>query len=88
MNVLTAWQNLHVSEVALDTTQRALESSEESFRVRRALFQNGRATTVEVIDSETDLTRAREAAVNARVDLRIARTRLINQLGRDTDQRM
>lgn len=83
--VLQAYNALKVAEVALDTTARALASSEESYRVRRALYQNGRATTVEVVDAETDLTRARQAAINARIDLRVARTRLVNAVGRDVD---
>lgn len=83
--VLQAYNALKVAEVALDTTARALASSEESYRVRRALFQNGRATTVEVVDAETALTQARSSAINARIDLRVARTRLINAVGRDVD---
>ena len=88
VSVLDAYQALNVAAVAIDTTTRSLASAEESYRVRRALFQNGRATTVEVIDTETALTNARSEAMNARIDLRIARARLINAIGRDTDQRM
>ncbi len=84
--VLNAYQDLNVAAVAIDTTTRSLASAEESYRVRRALFQNGRATTVEVTDSETTLTRARSEAMNARIDLRIARARLINAIGRDTER--
>ncbi|MBC7793495.1 MAG: TolC family protein, partial [Clostridia bacterium] len=38
VNVLTAYNSLKVAEIALDTTGRALTSSEESYRVRRALY--------------------------------------------------
>ena len=88
VSVLDAYQALNVAAVAIDTTTRSLASAEESYRVRRALFQNGRATTVEVIDTETALTNARSEAMNARIDLRIARARLINAIGRDTDRQM
>ena len=71
------------AEVAIESTARGLAAAEESYRVRRSLFQNGRATSVELTDAETDLTRARLEAINARVDLRIAHVRIEHALGRD-----
>ena len=38
-------------------------AAEEAYRVRRALFQVGRATSVELSDAENDLTRARLEAL-------------------------
>ena len=75
--------SLREAEVAIESTARGLTAAEESYRVRRSLFQNGRATSVELTDAETDLTRARLEAINARVDLRIAHVRLQHALGRD-----
>jgi outer membrane protein len=77
-------QTLHAledAEVALQTTRRSLASAEESYRVRRLLFQNGRATSVELLDAETDLTRARLESLNALVDARVARVRLDYAIG-------
>lgn len=71
------------AELAAETTQRGLRSAEESYRVRRELFKNGRATSVELSDAEADLTRARLEAVNAHVDIRIARVKLEHAAGRD-----
>jgi outer membrane protein TolC len=51
--------------------------------VRRELYKIGRATLVEVMDAETELTRARLEAVNAHIDYRIARTELNHALGRN-----
>ena len=51
--------------------------------MRRVLFQNGRATSVELTDAETELTRARLDLVSAQIDLRVANARLIHALGRD-----
>jgi outer membrane protein TolC len=73
--------------VAIGTTQRGLAAAEESYRVRRVLFQNGRATSVELTDAETDLTRARFDAINARLDVRVARVRLEHALGRDVQRK-
>ena len=65
------------------TTARAVVSAEESHRVRRALFQNGRATSVELTDAETELTRARLAVIGAHIDARLADLELTHALGRD-----
>ncbi|HVY28446.1 MAG TPA: TolC family protein [Polyangiaceae bacterium] len=71
------------AEFAVSVSQQALAASEEGYRVRRELFRSGRATLVEVTDSETELTRARLELVNAHVDLRIAQVQLAHALGRD-----
>lgn len=81
--VTQAQQNLREANVAVDTSRRGLAASEESYRVRRVLFQNGRATNVELTDAEADLTQARLTLINARIDQRIARARLVHALGRD-----
>jgi outer membrane protein TolC len=81
MQALTAARE---SDVALRTTAAGLAASEDSYRVRRVLFRHGRATSVELTDAESDLTRSRLDALNARVDLRVARARLQHVLGLDT----
>ncbi len=83
IEVRQSWLAVKESEVALSSTGKALLSAEEAYRVRQELFRNGRATVVEVIDSETELTRARFEAINARIDARIARVRLEHATGRD-----
>ena len=55
--------------------------------VRRSLFQNGRATSVELTDAETELTRARLSVVSARIDARIAEVRITHVVGRDVPYR-
>jgi outer membrane protein TolC len=71
------------AETAIASATRGLASAEESYRVRRLLFQNGRATSVELTDAETELLRARLAAVSARVDRKVAQVRLEHAVGRD-----
>jgi outer membrane protein TolC len=71
------------AESAIRTTVRELTSAEESYRVRYQLFEAGRATNVELLDAQTELTRARLNAVDARIDRRIARSRLMYVLGLD-----
>lgn len=71
------------AEKAIDTSQRRLRSAEEAYRVRTVLFQNGRATGVELTDAETELARARLDLISSRVGLRIARVQLDHATGMD-----
>lgn len=80
--VLAARQFVDQAEVAIQVGERGLAAAEESYRVRRALLGAGRATAVEVIDAETELTRARVALVDARIDLHVALVRWRLAVGR------
>jgi outer membrane protein TolC len=83
LEVMQAYNALREAEVAMMTTKRGLTSAEEGYRVRRELFQNGRATSVELTDSEVELFRAGLDAVNARTNVRSARASLLHAVGRD-----
>ena len=86
LEVLAAQQAVQLAQLALATSQKGLAAAEEGYRVRRELLNADRATAVELVDSETDLTRARIAALNARVDLRVALAQLAHALGDDTQR--
>ncbi len=81
--VLQAHQSRQEARSALRTTARGLAAAEEAYRVRCLLFEHGRATSVEVIDAETNLLGARLEQVNAQVNLLVARVRLDHAVGRD-----
>ena len=66
---------------AVKATAEQRLAAEEAYRVRRALFKVGRATSVELSDAENDLTRARLEALRAHVDQRVARARLSTPSG-------
>lgn len=83
VEVLSAQQQVAIAQHALLTSQKALDATQESYRVRQALLAAERATAVELVDAETDLTRARISALNARVDLRVALAQLAHALGND-----
>jgi outer membrane protein len=83
IEVLAAQQAVQLAQISLATTQKGLAAAEEGYRVRRELLNADRATAVELVDAETDLTRARIAALNARVDLRVALAQLAHALGQD-----
>ncbi len=84
--VTQARQSLLESEVAIASASRGLAAAEESYRVRRALFQNGRATSVELTDAETERSRAQLEAIATRIDQRISAARLRHALGRDVGE--
>jgi outer membrane protein TolC len=83
IEVLAAQQAVAIAQHALTTSQKGLVAAQESYRVRQALLAAERATAVELVDAETDLTRARISALNARVDLRVALAQLVHALGND-----
>lgn len=83
--VMLAYQGHREAEMAVRTTDRGLAAAEESYRVRRALFQSGGTTSIELTDASMELTRCRLEALNALVDLRIARVRLLYAIGAEQD---
>ncbi len=83
VQVLAAQQAVEIAQASLSTSQKGLAAAEEGYRVRRELLNAERATAVELVDAETDLTRARIASLNAKVDLRVALTQLAHALGND-----
>jgi outer membrane protein TolC len=85
--IATALQAVDSAASAQLTSTRAARSAEESYRMRRSLFQNGRATSVELTDAETELTRARLAVISARIDARIAEVGITHVVGRDVPHR-
>jgi outer membrane protein TolC len=83
LEILSAQQAVALAEHALTTSQKGLTAAEEGYRVRKELLNADRATAVELVDAETELTRSRITALNARVDLRVARAQLDHALGND-----
>ena len=58
-----------------------LTAAEESYRVRFEQLNAGAAVSSDLIDANTDVTRARLQIINASVDLRIADARLRRAVG-------
>jgi outer membrane protein TolC len=83
IEVTQAFQNVRESDVSLSSAKTELESAEEAYRVTKELFNNGRATSTTLTDSETELTRARLDLLTAQVNARTARVRLEHAVGRD-----
>ncbi len=79
--VLGASQAQQETALALVAAKKSLALAEDSLRVRRSLLAEGRTTNVEVTDAETELVRARFAEVDAKIDARLASTRLLRAMG-------
>lgn len=56
----------------LETSKTSVQLAEEVFKLTKARFQQGQATTTDVITAERDQTRARGGLVNARGDVDVA----------------
>ena len=81
--VMDSHQALLEAAASIESAARALAAAEEAYRVRRLLFENGHATSLELSEEETKLLRARLQKINAHVNLLVARTRLEHAVGRD-----
>lgn len=79
--VLAAVHTQNEVTLVMIAARKGLALAEDSLRVRRSLLAEGRATQVEVTDAETDLVRARFAEVDAKIDARVAATRLSRAMG-------
>jgi len=83
IEVTQAYQAVQEADFSLTSTAKQLSSAREAVRVARELFKAGRVNSTTLTDAETELTRARLAVLNARIDARTARVRLDHALGRD-----
>jgi outer membrane protein TolC len=81
-----AFEEVKESDLSVDATAKGLNAAEESYRVRKELFQNERSTSVELTDAEQNLTAARLSAITARIDQRISRARLEHARGEDVSR--
>jgi outer membrane protein TolC len=87
LEVASAYADMQKSLATIEASERQLTASEESLRVRNELFKNGKATSVELVDGEAEVTRARLGRLNARIGLAVARVRLDHATGRDVAPR-
>jgi outer membrane protein len=87
IEVLQAFRAVQDAELSIAATTRRLSAAEEAYRVRHALFRAAQATSTELSDSELMLMQARFASIDARIDLRLARARLVHATGRDVLER-
>ena len=83
MEVVAAWAEIKKSAASIDAATRGLTASEEGLRVRRELFLQGKATNVEMLDAETEVTRARLVRLDAQIGLIVAQIKYDHAIGND-----
>jgi outer membrane protein TolC len=83
VEVASAYADVVKAPPTIEAADRGMVSAEESLRVRRELFRNGKATSSELVDAEAEMTQARLRRLDAHVGLLVARARLDHAVGRD-----
>ncbi len=81
LSVTAAYHEGVTAHSAIKAASRREVAAVEGLRVRRDLFRVGKATSTDIVDSETELTQARLQRVNAHVDVLVARAKLEHALG-------
>lgn len=82
MEVSQAYHDRERAIAAIELNTRGLASAAEAYRVASENYKAGAATTNEIIDAEGDQVQAGLRAVNSRIDLHVATTRLLYATGR------
>jgi outer membrane protein TolC len=82
LEVNAAWAELERARTTVAFTERSLVSTRAAYDERVALYQAGEATTTDIITAEAERLNATLADLNARIDLRTARARLLRAAGR------
>jgi len=70
----TTWETL-------DVARAGATAAEEAFRIQTVRFEQGAATTTDVIDAESEVTRARTSYASARFDYYLALVALLRSVG-------
>lgn len=83
LEVSSAWQEWRRAANAAVLGQKDLEAAEAAYSQRVALYQEGEATTSEVLDAEVQRFNATLRVIDARIDARIARARLARAAATD-----
>jgi outer membrane protein TolC len=83
LEVAAAYTEMTKAASNIEAASRGLAAAEESLRVRAQIYKNGKATSAELIDAETEVTRSRLRRLDAHVGFLVAKTRLDHATGRD-----
>jgi outer membrane protein TolC len=79
--VTEAYRNLITARRGIDRSRPSVSQAEENYRLVRARAQQGDATSSEITDAESTLTRAQQAYLNSIHDYLIALARLEYAMG-------
>jgi outer membrane protein len=82
MEVAQAYHDRERALAQIELSTRGMASSAEAYRVASENYKAGAATTNEIIDAEGDQVQSALRAVQSRIDLHVATTRLLYATGR------
>jgi outer membrane protein TolC len=68
MEVRQSWNAVQEARERIDISSASVKEAEESFRIIQRRFASGLSKTIDVMDAETSLTRARLSKVQALYD--------------------
>lgn len=83
LEVDASYYDLKKAAASIAAADEAVHAAEESLRVRQQLFRVGKATAVDIIDAEAEMTRSLLSQLDARVGLLAAEARLAHATGED-----
>ncbi|HEY5957216.1 MAG TPA: TolC family protein [Polyangiaceae bacterium] len=86
LEVTSAYTDAKRAEAELEAARRAMEASQAAYDTAIQLFKVGKATTAELIDSESELVITQLRLINAHIDIKVAETKLNRALGRDLNK--
>ncbi|MFT3693155.1 MAG: TolC family protein [Kofleriaceae bacterium] len=81
LDVRRRWLDAKTQYDSLAVAQQQQQTAEEAYRLQKVKLDNAAATTTDVIDAETDVSRARLAFANARYDYYLALVALARSVG-------
>ena len=79
--VTEAYRNMATSRLAIDRSRPAVTQAEENYRLVQARAKAGDATSAEITDAESTVTRAQQAYLNSIHDYLISLVRLDYAMG-------
>jgi outer membrane protein TolC len=81
MEVTQAYETYEAARASLESAQVGIQAAEETYRVRVEQMRAGTAVTRDLIDAETELTRARLQLIDVLIDVHLANARLERAAG-------
>ncbi|HYW31424.1 MAG TPA: TolC family protein [Gemmatimonas sp.] len=82
-NLATFLRSVQNAQARVDVQLQAIAAAEEDLRVQQQRYALGASTLLDLLTSQTQLTGARQALIQARLDGRIARAQLSSLIGRE-----
>jgi len=81
VDLATAWKDQENARNGVVTTRQTVAMNEEAYASAHALYRNGKATGLDVLQAQVDLTSSRFNLVRNKVNYEIARARIRQILG-------